>query len=213
MLASDLNNPEFVGAADPDARLHAEFYVKAVENAFKSEQEGRPIFDDVVFVRILVPGDDKNIIDTPARDDHKARFPRHWAHFQNTHGESNLQAGTPLEQWPALTPSQVASLKALKFYTVDSIALAGDEKLGRIGMTAGMSPHAFRDKARRYLEVAKDTAQADKQAQELEKAHKAVAEMQAQMQAMQAQMQELAGQPRGKPGPKPKNQATEVEAA
>ena len=80
MLASDLNNPEFVGASNPDARLSVVFFSKPLKNNFRTEQEGRPIFDDCDMVRIYVPGDDKNIVETFVRDDHKRRFPLQWAH-------------------------------------------------------------------------------------------------------------------------------------
>ena len=66
-----------------DARLAVSFYKKPVENVVKTEQEGRPIYEDKVFVRILVPGDSLSIIDTFAHEDHKKRFPVQWQHFLN----------------------------------------------------------------------------------------------------------------------------------
>jgi hypothetical protein len=45
----------------------------------------------------------------------------------------------------------VEELRALKFYTVESVANAADAQLQRIGMVAGMSPYAFRDAAVRFL--------------------------------------------------------------
>ena len=47
-----------------DTRLAVNFYKKAVENPVKTEMEGRPIYEDRIFVRILVPGDNLSIIDT-----------------------------------------------------------------------------------------------------------------------------------------------------
>ena len=67
MLASDLNNPEFSGATNPDAALAVEFRLDKVLNEFRSNQEGRPMYDWVDFVRICVPGNNLSVIDRPAQ--------------------------------------------------------------------------------------------------------------------------------------------------
>lgn len=198
MLASDLANPEFTNPSDPDARLHVTFFIKPFPNEWKSAQEGRPIFEEVTMIRIVTPGDSTNIIETPAREDHKQRFPKHWAYFERTQGQ-NLQTGTPLAQWPILGPAQVEMLKAMRFLTVEQIATASDDQIQKVGMGGGMAPFALRDKARRFLMVAHDSAAVDKTAQEMEalkqeaaKKDEALALMQAQIAAMQEQMAKLA---------------------
>jgi len=141
---------------NPDSRLVVKFYSKPMQNDYQTAQQGRPIFEDVDFIRINVPGDNTLTVDTPAREDHKARFPLHWAHYKNTKGDDQSNIGTPLSQWPILTASQAEELRALKFYTVESIATASDAQIQRIGMLAGMAPYAFRERAMRYLKVAQD---------------------------------------------------------
>lgn len=178
-LASDLDNPDFSGASNPDSRLAVIFYSKPVENEFQSQAQGRPIFEDREFVKIFVPGDNTTAIDTPAREDHKKRFPLHWAHYMNKHGGDQREIGTPLAQWPRLQPSQAEELRALKFYTVESIASAADAQLQRIGMVAGMSPYAFRDAAIRFLSLASDdskAAEVEARAKALEEENKALRE-------------------------------------
>jgi len=191
MIASDLDNPEFVGATNPDSLLHVVFYRKPLQNEFKTEQEKRPIFEDVDFVRITIPGDKNNVIDTPVREEHKRRFPRHWDFFQKTHGTETLEIGTPLSQWPLLTPAQVEELKALKFTTVESIAGASDLMLGKIGMGGS----GLRDKAIRFLTVAKDSSAFDHAKEELDKIKAEQAEKDAkhaaELQALKDQMQQL----------------------
>lgn len=200
MLASDLNNPEFANPQNPDSLLNVSFYTKALQNDWATEQEKRPMFDEVVMIRIIPPGDGLNIIDTVAGDHHKKRFPRHWEMYERMHGTGNLQSGTPLEQWPMLGVAQVAQLKALMFTTVESIAGAPDEKLLRMGMAGGMAPYSLRDQAKRFLTVAHDTSvvsHAEEEAKKLrdemqarDEAHtKQLAEMQAQMQSLMAAMQ------------------------
>jgi hypothetical protein len=193
MIASDLNNPDFVGATNPDSRLSATFYSKPLRNNYKSEAEGRPIFEDVDFVRILVPGDNNNVIDTPARDDHKARFPLQWAHYQNKVAGDSRAIGTPVSEWPLITKAQAEELKALKFFTVELIANASDSQIQSLGMVAGMSPHAFRERAQRYLAMAAGEADATKQEarlKELQEENERIrAETEQKLAEMQAQMQ------------------------
>lgn len=202
-LDSDVSNP--------DSRLFVEFYSKPVQNQFQTQVQGRPIFEDCDFVKIYVPGDPTTVIDTYARDEHKARFPRHWAHYQNIHS-AGPDAGTQLSAWAILLPSQVEELRALKFFTVESIATASDSQLQRIGMIAGMAPTAFRERANRYLKAASDDGAFNQQAEATKKLADENAAMRTQMAEMQAMMAELAANQKLKPGRKPQAQETENEA-
>lgn len=203
MLDSDIQNP--------DSRLNVEFYSKPVQHAFKTQLEGRPIFEDVIFVKISVPGDQTTVIDTPARDDHKARFPMHWQFYQNTHGE-NLEAGTPLRAWPILTAAQAEELRALKFLTVESIATASDAQLQRIGMIAGMAPTSLRERAQRYLNAAKDEGFANQQAEAAKKLQEENARLKSDMEEMKKMIMELAANQRKTPGRKPASQSEQPDS-
>lgn len=184
MLASDDANTDFMGAHNPDSKLHVRFYMRPVPNGFKTIEEGHPIFEDRTYIEIHTPGSQLNVIDRPYRDSDKARFPLHWAHFQNTHGPGNTQnIGTPVAQWPRLTPAMCEMLKALKFYTVESIAFASDEQINAIGMMAGVAPIALREAAVIYLKVAKDSSFVQKQAAEMDEMKKQMAELQEQLKA------------------------------
>lgn len=223
MLASDMNNPDFVGARNPDSALYVQFYARPVENAFQSEQQKRPIFDEVDFVKIQVPGDKTTAIDTPVREEHKTRFPIQWANYQNHKGQSQGVTGTPITEWPRISATQAEELKGLKFFTVESIAGAADSHLRNIGMIAGTSVYQLRDDARRFLQLATENAQlaeAEKRAREAEEKMAAqAADFQSRMDAMQEQMAqvlaavgksaEMAAEApsRQKPGPKPKQEA------
>jgi hypothetical protein len=193
MLESDVRNP--------DERLHVIFFKKAVQNSFKTLAEGRAIFEDRDFVKIFVPGDTTSIIETYARDDHKARFPRHWAHYQNTQG-GNLESGTPLSTWSILTLSQVEELRALKFFTIESIATASDAQLQRIGMIAGMAPVAFRERANRFLHAAKDESFINQQAETAKQLQEENQAMRQQMANMQKMIEDLAANQKKTPGRK-----------
>lgn len=192
-LASDVANPEFQGAHNADQGVSAIFYSKPMQNMFESKEKGRPIFIDVDMVKIYVPGDDKNVVDTFAREDHKERFPKQWAHYSNKREGDQLSIGrTPLSQWQRLTPAQAEELRALKFFSVDDIANASDTALQKIGMVAGMSPFAFREAAQRFLELADGEAKEGKAAAENTELRGMLAAQQEQMAAMQAKFAELA---------------------
>lgn len=132
-LDSDVDNA--------DAQLHVEFYECDREGPWK----GKP------FVRIVVPGDKTNVIDQPAREDHKRRFQRQWLHFQRQSGEANM-VGTPLSQWhlerpEELTDGQLSEMTILKFQSVEQIAMASDGQIMRIGM-GGLG---LRERAKAYI--------------------------------------------------------------
>lgn len=125
------------------------FHWVAKKNGKASAQEGRPIFDKVPFVQILVPGQNLDIPDRPVQDEDKSRWPDQWKAFVN---KSNpVEKGTPIEEWPALDVSQVAQLKAINVFTVEQLADLPDSGIQRIG-PGGRS---LQNKAKAYIESAK----------------------------------------------------------
>lgn len=198
-----------------DSRLAVKFYKKPVKSEFASQEAGRPIYTDVTYIKIIVPGDGLSEIDRPMYEEDKQRFPKHWYQFMNTHGNDEIITGTPLSQWPLITMSQAEELKGLKFHTVEMIAHASDQQLQRIGMIGGMSPHSFRDKAKSFLNLAEDSAEQAKREEELtalrEENAKIKAEADAKFAKMQEQMEALMSMvaEKKKPGRKPKEEVTE----
>jgi hypothetical protein len=181
-----------------DSRLQVRFYKRPVQQEQETLEAGRPIFKEFDFVHICVAGDTLTEIDTYVLPSHKARFPIQWAQYQNRIGSTEEQiVGTPVSEWSLVSKSQAEELRALKFYTVESIASASDQQLQRMGMAAGMSPYAFRDKAKAYLNKATDTAESSKREEEIEqlkqelaKKDQETAKMKAETDAKLAQMQD-----------------------
>ena len=116
-----------------------------------------------------MPGLKDMQVDRPALDEHQRRFPRQWQHYINKTKGDAREVGTPIAEWPQLTRSQAEELRALKFFTVESIANASDLNINAMGMIGGMSPHALREKARAFLLAAKESALPQHQAEELAK--------------------------------------------
>jgi hypothetical protein len=190
MLPSDEN-----GA---DSRLQVRFYKRPVHQEHESLVAGRPIFKEFDFVHICVAGDTLTEIDTYALANHKQRFPVQWANYMNRLGANDEEVvGTPVSEWPIVSKSQAEELRALKFHTVESIAGASDQQLQRMGMAAGMSPYAFRDKAKAFLNLATNAAETDKREseinslkEELAKKEQETAKIKAETDAKLAQMQD-----------------------
>jgi hypothetical protein len=174
MLDSDVNNA--------DAQLHVEFYTRE-----DGPRKGK------AYVRIMAPGDKTNIIEQPARDDHKQRFPRQWLYFQMQQNEDAAQQiGTPLSQWhrdypEEINKDQIAELNILKFVTVEQLALASDGQLQRVGMGAV----GLREKARQYLNRKNRT----ESNAELADTKRQLAELQAQLAELTADAPKRRGRP------------------
>jgi len=146
MLASDVNNPEFVGAHDPDAGLYVEFYWHEPVDKWASEDASAKAGKRVIikgqkqpFVRVMRPGDQTSIIETPVREDHKQRWPQKWLYWQMQEGQVNEGENIPgwkLEEWPYLQdkPQLIRELKFARFYTVDQVAGASDAQVQRMGI-------------------------------------------------------------------------------
>jgi len=205
-LASDIDNPQFAGAVPDTTGLGVRFYKDVRRNEFQSEQQGRPIFEDVTMIHIVLPGNNLFDVKVIVREDHKRRFPLQWAAFQNAQdGKDPLMIGTPLEQWPLIGRAQAEELKGMKFFTIESVANASDATLTRMGMAAGMAGHALRERAQRFLEVARDNSAVNKQAEEIERLrneqHAKDAEHAAALEKMQRQIDAMAA---AAPAPKRK---------
>lgn len=149
-----------------DNALMVRFYKREQEIPFKSELEGRPILQMVDYIRIETPGDRLNVIDTLVDPGHKKRFAALWAGYQAEQNVDHIE-GTLLTQVPFLTSASAMELRHFKFYTVEQGAMASDAQLANVGASIGMSGFAFREKCKAYMENAKDSAAATRQAREL----------------------------------------------
>jgi hypothetical protein len=136
---SDGNAQRFAG----DSRLYVTFYMRPLVNDEKSQQAGRPIFEDREFIRIMIPGDKQNIIDRVAEDFDRQRFPQHYERFRA--GVEQV-IGTPLEHTGIFPPSKCEEYKAVGIRTVENMAAAADNLAPRF-----MSFHQDKQAAQAWL--------------------------------------------------------------
>lgn len=159
-----------------------EFYRDAVQNNFKSAQEGRAIFEDVDFVRIMTPGDTRTVICRKVTEQDKQRFPKAWDLYQR--GLEQVLEGTPLDKWTGITTSQVKELAHVNIRTVEQLVSVSDASIQRLGP----GYMQLRTRAKQFIEAAQDEAAATAHARENEQLREQMALMQEQMDAMAAQL-------------------------
>lgn len=168
-----------------DSRLYVEFYRKAIANNFKTQEAGRPVYDERDCVKIMIPGDKYSSMDTIVTEEHRRRFPKQWAQYQA--GQKQAVSGTPLEVWPQATVGLVATLKAMNITTVEQLAELSDGNASHI-----MGNQDLRRRAKAFLEAAKGEAHNTKLEAELEKRDVEIA-------ALKSQMDELIAASKAKP--------------
>lgn len=110
------------------------FYHKSVHNAVRSQQEGRPIFEDRVFVRVAPPGERLNIVDRPATRQDQQRWPQQWALFQQN--KEQTPEGTPIELLYPEKPAVASTLRANGVMTIEACAELSGHGIDSIGMGA-----------------------------------------------------------------------------
>ena len=129
-----------------DELLFVRFYIHPRQNANKTLEAGRPIFDDTEYVEIMQPGNKENIIQRPAQPNDKERFSRQYSAFKNN--EEQQVSGTPIEQWNVLSKAQVEELRYFNVRTVEQLAEISD---GSSQQFAGIQ--SLKIQAQAYLEA------------------------------------------------------------
>lgn len=151
---------------DPAAtrHLHIEFRNVAVENKIKSLKEGRPIYDQQEQVFIKFAGDTKKELVAPAHErcmrdpetglwvTYAQVYHRHYEAFRT--GEEAVGEGTPVEELPFIDAARRAELKALHIHTAEALADLEGVNLSRLGMFG----RELKEKAKAYIDKAKDSA-------------------------------------------------------
>ncbi len=166
-----------------DALLVVKFYHDAVQNKFKSYEQGRPVFDDIEMCEINLPADRARSVIAPAHAGwrkfgtttitYAERFKDHYARFKANEGP--VVEGTPLTEAPFLSMADKASLKALQVYTIEQLASLTGQALKNIGNGGLIKQQA----AQAYLSRASGTADVVKMRVEIEDLQRQLAAAQA----------------------------------
>jgi len=130
MATIDWNSIMGVGA--PKKRYsgaNVKFFNAYNENREKSAQAGRPIFDEIPSISIQWPGGDETVRRIEPQD--VAEYPELYAGFQV--GNTPIESGTPLSEWPLMNGSAMRELQHIGFRTVEQLGEASDEVKRKLG--------------------------------------------------------------------------------
>lgn len=139
---------------------YVQFELRPEEDREASLAAGHFVAKDVAYA-IITPMGSKDRIECLAtqwleqleRDTQEGRFPREWLrgyqdHYKAwTEGNEPSPTGTPIEQWPPLSPAMLRMCRDARIRTVEDLAQANEETLMRIGMGG----RALKDKAAAWM--------------------------------------------------------------
>ena len=132
--------------------LYVQFYLHPCENQAQTTKQGRPIFEEKEYIRIMVPGDKSSIIERPVRvgdlpnmDNHK--YGIEYDAFKR--GAEQGLVGTPLAEWPMITRSQAKELEYFNVRTVEQLSSMPDTSVQNFAGLANL-----REQAKRFIEQA-----------------------------------------------------------
>lgn len=168
-----------------DRNMIALFFSKPQHNPAKSTEQGRPWYDDVTFVRIHPPGERLNIVERPATDGDKRRWPQQWAQYAA--GKQQIPDGTPVDLLYPDHPSIGAMLRANNVYTVEQLAELSGPAIDQVGMGA----QRYVNEAQKYLQAANKGIKASQFRQELEQRDNEIRTLKHTVELLQSQITNL----------------------
>lgn len=154
--------------AATDRPPYVQFEVQAVEDRSASLTNGHYATKDVIFA-VVTPAGSKDRIPRQADDwfaqlgqqVQEGRFPREWlSHYKAAYEAFRLDRepplnGTSIRHLTVLSPAQVQLCLNFSVRTIEDLAAANEETLGRLGMGARM----LKQKAVEWLESSKSIGQ------------------------------------------------------
>lgn len=171
-----------------DAKLHVRFVMRPVLQRAESRSAGRPIYAEMEFVEIMVPGDKHTIVTRRVREIDARRFSRQYAAFKA--GKADQQAGTPLVSLPFMSAAKAEEYKFFHITTAEQLAATAD---GSSAANSIMGFQGDKQKANAYLQMAAGNAPIIQMQEKLEEKDNQIAAMQEQMNQMNSKLAELAG--------------------
>lgn len=185
------------------------FEIRAEEDRQASIEAGHYVGRDVHYA-LITPMGSKDCIERKAdewfdklkQDVAEGRCPREWlAAFKEVYkewceGREAPPNGTPITDWPPLSPSQVKTLVSLHIRSVEDLAAANEEVLARIGMGG----RALKQRAIDWLTSAGSTGKASEELSALKAANE---NLQARNEQLETQLRELAAKVEALSGDKP----------
>lgn len=162
---------------EDDKRLFVVFYMHPHPDPVRTKEEGRPIFREQEYVRIIVPGDKESVVERPVYESDKMRFERQYLRFQK--GLQEPLVGMPISQVAWISRAQCKELEYFGVMTLEQLADISDANAQKF-----MGINLLRTKARKYLERAKEDAP-------LQKMEAILAEKDAEIESLRQSVKDL----------------------
>lgn len=151
-------------------RLSASFFLEAVEDPEQSAAQGRPIYREEEWVRIMVPGDTSNIVVRSVRPVDKELYAQQYAAFKSR--QEQPVVGTPLDKVPFLSRARVMEFNAIGLKTAEQVRDMSDTIASKF-----MDAHGIRKRLGDFLLAAADGAPMEKLQSELASRDAKIAEL------------------------------------
>ena len=170
----DVNAFQPNAQSEEDKKLLVKFFVKPMPDQAASKEQGRPIFKDVEYIDIKIPGSRTGGACRPASFADKNRFPEHYSAFkQRVEAPSE---GTPLAEWPLITRSLAEELAFHNVKTVEHLSTMADNHVAKF-----MGLGTLKAKAVDWLEQAKEGADLQAMKDELVSRDEKIAALEAKL--------------------------------
>lgn len=182
----DTTQRAFKGRADDD-KLMIKFEMFPHLNQGKSEEQGRPIYEDREYITIIVPGDKDSIVHRPVWKKDLERFPRQYAQFKAN--QEQTTEGTPLSLWGGCTLGQAKELEFFNVKTVEQLAELNDNLASKFHGVQGLKQRAkdYVAQAKEQAPLLKMRAELEARDNQLEILNKNMSEMAAEIKLMRAE--------------------------
>lgn len=135
------------------------FFIKAVKNHLRTQDEGRPVYENKEYIRIFKPGGD--IVERKVSDVDRGLYSDLYAKFKEQ--KEQIPDGYPISQWPALDMAEVCVLRDLGYHTVEQLAALTDDETKKIGFNG----KKIREKAKAAISRAPSDVLIERQSAEL----------------------------------------------
>src|SRR6185436_16806313 len=173
--------PDGVAVFGKDEGLLVKFFKHPEISRFQSTERGVPIYNDVVMIEVINPGEKEPVRVLKTRE-HEFRFPKQWEAFCKGQSQE-VQSGTPLDHLFPNEPGTVLTLRASNIFTVQQLANLHDTAINNLQFGRTLV-----DRAKAYLGTAEGGAQFHQMEKTIADQARALEDMKTQMAAMQEQM-------------------------
>lgn len=164
------------------------FYNRGMHDPIASAQSGRVINKDRVYIRVSPPGERLNVVDRPATEEDKRRWPMQWQQFIKNHEQ--IPDGTPVDLLYPEKPSIAMTLKGNGVHTIEQLADLSGHAIDTVGMGAQQwvnTAKAYLEKANRGVTITQHRREMEGKDQQIKLLERQVQDLSAELRVIREQ--------------------------